>query len=535
MPKGIYKNLLCREEREKDFIPLSRQVECRDKFIKSPHKGLLLYQGLGSGKTCTSIIIGDYMLEKKMIDKVYILTQGSLRQTWINEYCTVCGKDWQTMDENYIFITYNYNITEIPDFDKSLVVIDEVHNFINAVKNFSKTITLIYDKLYRSKCRILALSGTPVYNYFFEFPLLGRLLKPGVFPDIRVNDEIKDELFTSLFRYDDIGNLIPINKTVLKNKLEGIIAYYPNTEDLPEVINIPVIKCMMSLEQASYYWQRDAQERTIFRPTELIKNKDPKLYETLKKLYIMAKKNILTRSASNFYYDDEYIDKKDDIVKNGGWVDKDVLKNNFLKIHSMKIVKFLILLTILIDEKHLLFTFFKEKSGVYLLKALLDTAGVKSEIFSGDLTDSQRKRVLKRFNSPKNRYGKDIKILLVTEAGAEGISTMEVQNMHILESSPRVNKIVQAIGRVVRRGSHKGLPENERMVRVWRYWSINIDRDIDIDINVLNGSGEKIKSKRHIPKESITIDQYLYEKGEKTRIEINSFLEILKSNSILKD
>ena len=52
-------------------------------------------------------------------------------------------------------------------------------------------------------------------------------------------------------------------------------------------------------------------------------------------------------------------------------------------------------------------------------------------IFTGDMNDRQRKEVLSRYNSPKNRYGKLIKVLLVTEAGAEGISLLETRHLHI--------------------------------------------------------------------------------------------------------
>jgi hypothetical protein len=78
---------------------------------------------------------------------------------------------------------------------------------------------------------------------------------------------------------------------------------------------------------------------------------------------------------------------------------------------------------------------------------------ITSEILSGDLDDKQRTIILNQFNRPENRYGEKIRVLLVREAGSEGI-----EDRHILESSPHATKIKQAIGRVARYKSHIALP-----------------------------------------------------------------------------
>ena len=62
------------------------------------------------------------------------------------------------------------------------------------------------------------------------------------------------------------------------------------------------------------------------------------------------------------------------------------------------------------NDKHVLFTTFKVKGGVYLIRSLLKMCGIKSLIFSGDSSDAEKTDVLKRFNSKKNRNG--VKYLL---------------------------------------------------------------------------------------------------------------------------
>ena len=67
MPIGIYSGLECTETHG-SFTPQAHQKFVKDYFVKTPFKGLLLYHRLGSGKTCSSIIIGDALLELAEIE-----------------------------------------------------------------------------------------------------------------------------------------------------------------------------------------------------------------------------------------------------------------------------------------------------------------------------------------------------------------------------------------------------------------------------------------------------------------------------------
>lgn len=157
--------------------------------------------------------------------------------------------------------------------------------------------------------------------------------------------------------------------------------------------------------------------------------------------------------------------------------------------------------------------------------------GIESEIFSGDLNDKERRHLLKRFNDEDNRYGDKIRALLVTEAGAEGITILEARHVHILESSPRMYKTIQAIGRVARFKSHVKLPVDERNVKVWRYWSVASPETVTLTITAYNRKGEEEKKVKIIDDKEM-IDEKLYRSGIKQVKEVNSFLELLQSVSV---
>lgn len=556
MPKGIYSRLSCRSNKDPFFKPTKHQEQAVQAFLKSKFKGMLLYHKLGSGKTCTSILIADKMLRRKKIKKVFIMSPGSLRSGWITEYCNICGYKSKYLNKYYSFVTYNYMVgRNLPNFNNSLVIIDEVHNLINGVKNRSFHPSAIYEALRESNCRILALSGTPIYNYVYEFALLGNLLKPGgEFPEIRHGKEEVDEIaFLELFDEQADGSIKPRNMTTMKRRLDGIISYYPGAgeEYVPRVDFMKPIKVRMSMEQENNYWNQVIQENKLkLPPSKKLLITDPRKYERLKKLFIMAQKNILSRRASNFLYPNRFVgryedeDEEDDSIKNlnkfppdltcseGGWVRKKYFKHGELyKIYSPKFTALLINIVMHNKQKHVVFTFFKKRAGVMLIKSILKMCGIKSEIFSGDLNDQKRKRILARFNDKKNRHGDDIRVLLVTEAGAEGISILEARHMHILESSPRMSKTIQAIGRIARFKSHTKLPKDEQNVKVWRYWSVANPEPETVNATYENSNGD-VKKVSEVISNKKTIDEILYEKGIKTINRIDSFLDLLKRVSV---
>ncbi len=65
--------------------------------IETPYRGLLLYHGLGSGKTCSSIAVAESLLSTR---KVYVMLPASLEQNYINEIQT-CGAPLYLYDHHW--------------------------------------------------------------------------------------------------------------------------------------------------------------------------------------------------------------------------------------------------------------------------------------------------------------------------------------------------------------------------------------------------------------------------------------------------
>jgi hypothetical protein len=73
----------CSQDNNDDFSLLTHQKIVRDYLnIYTPYRGLLLYHGLGSGKTCSSIALAEGMKTDK---KIVVLTPASLKMNFFSE------------------------------------------------------------------------------------------------------------------------------------------------------------------------------------------------------------------------------------------------------------------------------------------------------------------------------------------------------------------------------------------------------------------------------------------------------------------
>ena len=85
----------------------SHQKIVRDYLnLYTPYRGLLLYHGLGSGKTCASIAIAEGMKSEK---KIIVMTPASLRQNYIEEL-KHCGDLLYKKNQYWEFIPHKGDI-----------------------------------------------------------------------------------------------------------------------------------------------------------------------------------------------------------------------------------------------------------------------------------------------------------------------------------------------------------------------------------------------------------------------------------------
>ena len=92
------------------------------------------------------------------------------------------------------------------------------------------------------------------------------------------------------------------------------------------------------------------------------------------------------------------------------------------------------------------------------------------------LTGKTRKNILNKLkdytNSPNNKNGKNIKVIIGTSVVEQGISFFNVRQIHIMDPWYNINSLNQIIGRGVRRFSHHMLSERKRNVTVYLHCAV---------------------------------------------------------------
>lgn len=119
-----------------------------------------------------------------------------------------------------------------------------------------------------------------------------------------------------------------------------------------------------------------------------------------------------------------------------------------------------------------------------------------------------------------NLHGSLIKVIMITQSGAEGISLKNVRQVHIVEPYWNNVRMSQVIGRAVRTCSHVQLPPSERNVEVFTYYTIFTPELLNKSFTL------KTKDK------GVTTDEYIFNIAKRKTTIIDSILDLLKRASV---
>jgi superfamily II DNA or RNA helicase len=486
---------------------------------KDPQRGLLLYYGLGSGKTCTYAMIADLYHQMYPERPIFVFTPGSLRTNFLEQYCSFCGLNPNTVSKKFAF--YSINDTSImkrlpKKLPPSLVIVDEVHKLTHGKSNDSPVISFIYDAINNSDgINIVSGSGTPIETTLDELFYL-------------TNFHIKDKFdmlpdFKKMFKWKE-GIFYPKDQEEFTKTFSPFISYYDpekrlestNKKAFPTVYYKNVYVPINPDREIAYIEAVKNENENMQKPNEDMKFRDYEKYKKQKQRYFIAMSRLRSAQDSNFSYPvilgkkrasgkqeatdgdvppameegglideidpSEYGENTpmalgipDKLKEEGGWITEDILEmlyDNGEKIEQ--IIKD-------IEEhegKHAIYTRFKTYFGSRLLGAILDLKEIPYVYFDGDMDDKSRVEVLERFNSPTNINGDKIKVIILTSAGSAGINLKEIRRFHILEQYFNLSYMKQVIGRGNRYLSHQRLPENKRNLTVLNYFLELSDKDM---------------------------------------------------------
>lgn len=147
---------------------------------------------------------------------------------------------------------------------------------------------------------------------------------------------------------------------------------------------------------------------------------------------------------------------------------------------------------------------------------------LKYVMITGDKRLSKNNdETVKSVTADANSDGHEIKIVLISKAGSEGLDFKAIRQIHIIDPWYNMNRIEQIIGRGVRNFSHKNLPFAMRNVEIFLHATLLKDK-LDDELTE--------EFQREDEKESA--DVYVYRVAEKKAIQIGMVSRVLKENAV---
>ena len=527
-----------------------------------PYKDILVYHGLGAGKTASTINLYNVLYNSNPGWNVFILLKATLRPNWVKEI----DKWLQTEDKQFRLDNIKFISYDAPNADKSfmdavknadtskknLYVIEEAHNFIrNVYSNISskggKRAQMIYDYIIQDKrendgVRVVLLSATPTVNKPFELGLVFNLLRPGIFPKSEAE-------FNKIYVSGTGGfeRLNPTKKNNFQRRILGLVSYYiGSTPDYFASKKVDYVDVPMSVYQEDIYNYFEGLEDKIAKKSkgksqtymsytrqaanfvfppmaqgmsgenrprprnfklndkidrgkELEADKDDDKYYNVQQYIDTVEKyaSMFDSYLNDFYQKDkkEGYTLAEDILKIREkyvydlteFAQKEEKKSSLFDAMYNCSAKFIMVILNILRSPGpvLVYSNYVLMEGLQIFKIYLKYFGfsafkdVNSGVddfrymeYHGGIDVVQRGKNVDQYNVTENKHGKLIKIIMISPAGAEGLSLYNTRQVHIVEPYWHEVRIEQMIGRAVRLCSHKSLPMKERHVDVFRYKSV---------------------------------------------------------------
>ena len=208
---------------------------------RSPFSDMLVFHGVGSGKTVSAINVYNVLFNYTPKWNVFLLIPASLRNDpWLkdlNNWLEKSDKDLRMKNIQFVHYDSPYAdrdfLEKVKKADSSkgtLYIFDEAHNFIrNVYNNISskkgKRAQVIYDYIQQEKkdgnnIRVLLLTATPAVNTPFEYALYYNLLRPGALPE---SEAIFNQLYISSTNYQSLNDE---TKNMFQRRIMGLTSYY---------------------------------------------------------------------------------------------------------------------------------------------------------------------------------------------------------------------------------------------------------------------------------------------------------------------
>lgn len=463
------------------------QKEAGKQLNKS--KSLIANHGLGSGKTLTSIAIG----EKHPNESKLVLAPAALLHNYRKEL-----HKFNIPETNYHLISYEKfrkNPQSVIDkFKPSTIIADEFHRSKDSDTLIGESIRSVRPKVKR----FIGLTGTIAQNHPSE---IGELLHNATgYPVLGSNPKEFKQYFIHERKINPnfFGRLIGRKPGVIEepknlNKFKEIASKYIHTFSGDEEYK----KHIPTIEHEIKRIQMDKPQQKIYDYTF---GKAPKWvkYKIMHDLP-PSKKELTNMNAF-------LIGARQASDSTQPWTTKfEVTPKIHAVVNDIR--------EGLKNDKNFKAAIYSNflGAGVSPLAKQLERAKIPYGSFTGQETNEQRNKMVHDYNKGR------LKALLLSPAGGEGLDLKNTKLMGILDQSWNRSRTNQAIGRAARFKSHESLPEGQRKLKVIEYLS-------EPKLGLLGKIKKVFRPNMH----AIGVDEYIYHRAKDKESLNRQFTDVLK-------
>jgi len=387
----------------------------------------------------------------------------------------------------------------------------------------------------------------------------------------------KEEEFEEMFLQNDA------NLNMLMRRITGLTSYFPDIESLMPRLNAPeIIYIPMTDTQFQYYDEKRISEREQEKKSARKKPDDKNASSSYKIKSRLAcnfafpvgiERPVLVKEVSDFdIFEEEPYQEADEIVQeekqtlqrcysqiktffgndpslvatyspkfdaiankinriNGaGKPQLHLVYSQFLSLEGLNF--FALMLQLPAYGEYVAFDIVKEKDK-WTVPASVKAKQNKYVLYTGAMEPEKREIIRNIFNKDMDNVPLElhsfvenmtpITVFMITSAGAEGISLLCVQNVHIMEPYWNPIRIDQVIGRARRICSHATLPEEEQYVNVFKYIMV-----FDTEKQKSRAVNDKFNKEPN----PVTTDEYLMKLSIKKDSIIRTFQTYIQDSAI---
>ena len=402
--------------------PFPHQLKVLDHFQNN--RGLIAVHSLGSGKTLTAVLSSQCYLDEHPTHRVIVVSPTTLIANFKKEMKQF--GDLRHADR-YSFYSfqgfYNKHKKTAPNCKNTFLIVDEAHNLRTQHKKTARKEVGKFNKVVvqcaKKANQVLLLTATPVVNTPGDIAsLLDMVRNPEdktVITSKDIDKNQKDEAFLRQiaqckFSFYKVGRAMREE-------------HYPRKEEI------------------SIYLPMPTQFLDAYNKVENLVMEDDVVMKTFGEAQLKPFFNGIRRAVNILSELPE-----EDLVK------------------SPKVKWMIDLLKREKNKKTVIFSHFLDMGLKAIQKRL--PANIRSDYITGSQSKTRRNEIVEQFNN------NELDVLFISKAGGEGIDLKGTRRIILMEAGWNENTEKQVIGRGIRFGSHKDLPEEEKLVEVYHLYHI---------------------------------------------------------------